>query len=79
VGDLRHLGQDGARKHIEATISDRVLKEALIFNLNEDASWSVNIRSLHANKKAILSYDHHGPFHGPVLFINGADSYQRPI
>ena len=56
LGDLTYMGLSGARKHIEATVQDRVLREALLFNLNEDGNFSVNIPAVHANKRAILSF-----------------------
>jgi len=60
-------------------VKDRVLREALIFNLKDDATWSANFAALNANKKALLAFENVGQYFGPTLFINGANSYQRPI
>ena len=79
LGNLSHLGLLSARKHIERVIKDPVLKQALQFNLNDDATWACNIASIYQNKNEIYSYDDFGSYYGPTLFINGEHSYQRPI
>lgn len=50
-----------------------------MFNLNEDATWSVNLKAFKHNKTGIFGFPDHGPFYGPSMFINGANSFQRPI
>ena len=79
IGDLSHIGMDGARKYIDKNIEDPVLKQALLFNLEEDASWSCNMRAIYRNKKDLFTYHNYGTFEGPTLFLNGAQSYQREI
>lgn len=79
LGDLSHLGFEGARKHIEKEIDDPQLRQALQLNLNADATWNCNIKAIHQNKLEIFTYRDYGRFYGPTLFINGELSYQRPI
>jgi len=49
IGDLRHLGYDGARKHIEASVEDPILRSALLFNLSADGGWDCNLAAIHDN------------------------------
>jgi pimeloyl-ACP methyl ester carboxylesterase len=79
LGDLCYLGLEGARKHIEKSIEDPQLRQALQLNLNGDATWACNMRAIHNNKSEIFTYRDYGTYYGPTLFINGELSYQRPI
>lgn len=57
IGDLSGLGFDGAKKHIDKTVNDPVLKQALLFNLEDDATWSCNINAIYHSKKDLFAYN----------------------
>jgi len=38
-----------------------------------------NIEAIHRNRSEIYGFKYTGPYYGPVLFINGKDSYQHTI
>jgi esterase len=79
VGDLSSLGYKEAKRSIESEVKDDLLKSALLFNLNERAGWDCNMQAIYDNQDNLFAFDHTGVYNGPVLVLNGADSYQRKI
>ena len=80
IGCLKDMPLKHAVKKIKTEIEDPVLQTALLFNLNPDGSFQLNLEAIADNQANIYGFpDLDSTYEGPCLLLNGADSFQREI
>jgi len=80
LGSLKGMTLENAVMKIKSEVRDQVLQTALLFNLNKDGTFQVNLQAIYDNQEHIYGFPDLGQtFDGPCLMLNGAESFQREI
>ena len=76
LGSLKGMPLKNAIKKIKTEVKDPVLQTALLFNLNPDGSFQLNLDAIANNQANIYGFPDLGStYDGPCLLLNGAQSF----